>query len=236
MTGDAAISVRDLHFAYGNVPVLFGVDLEVRRGEVLGVLGPNGAGKTTLLRVVCGLESPERGHVLVGGEDVTGWSSARRVERGLVTVFAGRSTFPDLTVIENLRVSGHTLRSRTGLLDERIAEVLELFPRLAERRASTASQLSGGEQQMLALARAFLLHPDVLCIDELSLGLAPALVDRLSDAVRAFRERGGTVLLVEQSMAVLLQAADRVALMERGTIRQVLAEPTDLTAALEVPT
>ena len=237
MTGDdGAISLRDVHFAYGNVPVLFGVDLDVRKGEVLGVLGPNGAGKTTLLRVVSGLEAPERGQVLLDGEDVTSWSSARRVERGLVTVFAGRSTFPDLTVIENLRVTGHTLRSQPGLLDERIAEVLELFPRLAERRASTASQLSGGEQQMLALARSFLLHPGVLCIDELSLGLAPALVDRLADAVRSFRQRGGTVLLVEQSMAVLLQAADRVALMERGTIRQVLDDPSDLAAALEVLT
>ena len=234
MSGAAAISVRDVRFAYGNVPVLFGVDLDVRRGEVLGVLGPNGAGKTTLLRVVSGLESPEAGSIVLDGEDVTGMPAARRVERGLVTVFAGRSTFPDLTVTENLRVTGHTLRSRPGLLDERITEVLELFPRLAERRSSTASQLSGGEQQMLAVARAFLLHPAVLCIDELSLGLAPALVDRLADAVRAFRERGGTVLLVEQSMAVLLQAADRVALMERGTIRQVLDDPADLSAALEV--
>jgi branched-chain amino acid transport system ATP-binding protein len=108
-----------------------------------------------------------------------------------------------------------------------------LFPRLAERRSSTASQLSGGEQQMLALARAFLLHPGVLCIDELSLGLAPTLVDRLSDAVRGFRERGGSVLLVEQSVPVLRQTADRVALMERGTIRQVLGDVAELDAALE---
>jgi branched-chain amino acid transport system ATP-binding protein len=143
VSGAAAISVRDVRFAYGNVPVLFGVDLDVRRGEVLGVLGPNGAGKTTLLRVVSGLESPEAGSIVLDGEDVTGMPAARRVERGLVTVFAGRSTFPDLTVTENLRVTGHTLRSRPGLLDERITEVLELFPRLAERRSSTASQLSG---------------------------------------------------------------------------------------------
>ncbi|HEX4903882.1 MAG TPA: ABC transporter ATP-binding protein [Acidimicrobiales bacterium] len=236
MNGDVVLAVDDVRFAYGNVPVLFGTDLELRRGEVLGVLGPNGAGKTTLLRVVSGLETPASGAVVHDGDDITAHAPARRAERGLVSVFAGRSTFPDLTVAENLRVSGHILRRTPGLLDERITETFDLFPRLAERRGSTASQLSGGEQQMLALARAFLLHPAVLCIDELSLGLAPTLVDRLSDAVRGFRERGGSVLLVEQSMPVLLQAADRVALMERGTIRQVLADPADLTAALEVLT
>lgn len=235
MSADAVLVLRDLEFAYGNVPVLFGADLELRRGEVLGVLGPNGAGKTTLLRVVCGLETPASGAVVLEGDDVTGTNPATRVQRGLVTVFAGQSTFADLSVTENLRVSGYTLRDRPGLLEERVAEVYELFPRLAERRSSTASQLSGGEQQMLALARAFLLHPGVLCIDELSLGLAPTLVDRLSEAVRGFRERGGSVLLVEQSIPVLRQAADRVALMERGTVRQVLDDPTELTAALDVP-
>ena len=233
---DVVLELRGLEFAYGNVPVLFGADLDLRRGEVLGVLGPNGAGKTTLLRVVCGLETPAAGTVVHDGTDITGWAPARRVERGLVTVFAGSSTFPDLSVTENLKVTGYTLRDQPGVLDERIAEVLALFPRLAERRSSTASQLSGGEQQMLALARAFLLHPDVLCIDELSLGLAPTLVDRLSEAVRDFRTRGGSVLLVEQSIPVLRNAADRVALMERGTVRQVLGDVDALTAELEALT
>jgi len=168
--------------------------------------------------------------------DITALSPSSRAERGLVTVFAGRSTFPDLSVAENLRVSGHIIRGTAGLLDERIAETFELFPRLAERRSSTASQLSGGEQQMLALARAFLLHPAVLCIDELSLGLAPTLVDRLSEAVRGFRDRGGSVLLVEQSIPVLRHAADRVALMERGVIRQVLADASELAAIMEALT
>ena len=232
-TGDGVLTVHDLEFAYGNVPVLFGADLALRRGEVLGVLGPNGAGKTTLLRVICGLEAPSRGTVALDGEDITPLSPASRAERGLVTVFAGQSTFADLSVVENLQVSGYLLRGHPGLLDERLAEVFELFPRLAERRASTANQLSGGEQQMLALARAFLLHPTVLCIDELSLGLAPTLVDRLTDAVRAFRDRGGSVVLVEQSVPVLRRTADRVALMERGTVRQVLGDPAELSAALE---
>jgi ABC-type branched-subunit amino acid transport system ATPase component len=235
VSAGAILTVRDLEFAYGNVPVLFGADLELRRGEVLGVIGPNGAGKTTLLRVTSGLEAPARGSVALGGDDITGLSPASRVQRGLVTVFAGQSTFPDLSVTENLRVSGYLLREHQGLLDERIAEVFDLFPRLAERRLSTANQLSGGEQQVLALARAFLLHPAVLCIDELSLGLAPTLVDRLSDAVGAFRDRGGSVLLVEQSVPVLRRAADRVALMERGTVQRVLHDPAELTAALAVP-
>jgi ABC-type branched-subunit amino acid transport system ATPase component len=230
---DAVLELTGLRFSYGNVPVLFGVDLALQRGEVLGVLGPNGAGKSTLLRVVSGLEGPAAGTVVHDGDDITALAPAARVERGLVTVFAGQSTFPDLTVTENLRVSGYTLRREAGLLVDRVAEMFDLFPRLAERRTTMASQLSGGEQQMLALARAFLLHPGVLCIDELSLGLAPTLVDRLSDAVRGFRERGGSVLLVEQSVPVLLQAADRVALMERGTVPHVLADPRDLAAALE---
>ena len=236
MTADVVLDIRGLEFAYGNVPVLFGVDLELRRGEVLGVLGPNGAGKTTLLRVVCGLETPTAGAVVHDGTDITSLAPARRADRGLVTVFAGSSTFADLTVTENLKVTGYTLRDQPGVLDSRVAEVYELFPRLAERRSSMASQLSGGEQQMLALARAFLLHPDVLCIDELSLGLAPTLVDRLSEAVRGFRERGGSVLLVEQSIPVLRNAADRVALMERGTVRQVLDDVDELAAALETLT
>jgi branched-chain amino acid transport system ATP-binding protein len=230
---DTVLELRNLEFAYGNVAVLFGADLELRRGEVLGVLGPNGAGKTTLLRVVCGLERPNAGTVVHDGVDITALTPAKRAARGLVTVFAGQSTFPDLTVTENLRVSGYLLRGEPGLLEERIDEAFTLFPRLAERRTTAASQLSGGEQQMLALARAFLLHPGVLCIDELSLGLAPTLVDRLSEAVRGFRERGGSVLLVEQSVPVLRQAADRVALMERGTVRQVLGDVAELDAELE---
>ena len=234
MSAEVILSLHDLEFAYGNVPVLFGADLELRRGEVLGVLGPNGAGKTTLLRVASGLERPASGTVTLEGDDITELTPATRAQRGLVTVFAGQSTFPDLTVTENLRVSGYLLRDRPGLLDERVAEVFALFPRLAERSSSTASQLSGGEQQMLALARAFLLHPAVLCIDELSLGLAPALVDRLAGAVRGFRDQGGSVLLVEQSIPLLRQTADRVALMERGTVRQVLGDPDELSAAMEV--
>jgi branched-chain amino acid transport system ATP-binding protein len=213
------LHVESVDFAYGNAQVLYGTSVEVAPGEVLALVGPNGAGKTTLLRVIAGLERVRRGRVVFDGEDVTGLPTEERVRRGLGVVFAGQSIFPSLSVDANLAAGGQLLDRST--LEERLVDVWALFPRLAERRSALGVELSGGEQQMLALAKAFLLRPRLLAIDELSLGLAPTLVGRLLDAVRRFRDDGTTILLIEQSVRVSAAVADRVALFERGQLRLV---------------
>jgi ABC-type branched-subunit amino acid transport system ATPase component len=218
---DLVLAATGLEFAYGGVPVLHGADLAVRRGEVLALVGPNGAGKTTLLRVLAGLERPSAGTVDLDGVDVTSLPTEQRAGAGMAVVFGGQAVFGDLSVDANLQAAGELLIDQPALLESRIASALELFPRLAERRAALAVQLSGGEQQMLAVAKALLLQPKVLCIDELSLGLAPVLVDRLLEVLRHQRDIGTTVLLVEQSVRVALAVADRCAYFERGEIRAI---------------
>jgi branched-chain amino acid transport system ATP-binding protein len=213
------LKVDGVDFAYGNAQVLYGTSLEVRPGEVLALVGPNGAGKTTLLRVIAGLERARRGRIDFDGADITAVPTEERVRRGLGVVFAGQSIFPALSVDANLAAGGQLLDRAT--LEERLDDAWALFPRLAERRRALGVELSGGEQQMLALAKAFLLRPRLLAIDELSLGLAPSLVGRLLDAVRRFRDGGTTILLIEQSVRVSAAVADRVALFERGQLRLV---------------
>ena len=213
------LAVDDVDFAYGNAQVLYGTSVAVEAGEVLALIGPNGAGKTTLLRVIAGLERVRRGRIVFDGAEITGLPTEERVRRGLGVVFAGQSVFPSLSVDANLAAGGQLLDR--SLLEERLADVWALFPRLWERRTALGVELSGGEQQMLALAKAFLLRPRLLAIDELSLGLAPSLVGRLLDAVRRFRDEGTTVLLIEQSVRVSAAVADRVALFERGQLRLV---------------
>ena len=211
------LHVEGVDFAYGNAQVLYGTSVAVEPGEVLALVGPNGAGKTTLLRVIAGLERVRRGRVMFDGADITAMPTEERVRRGLGVVFAGQSVFPSLSVDANLAAGGQLLDR--SLLEERLGDVWALFPRLSERRTALGVELSGGEQQMLALAKAFLLRPRLLAIDELSLGLAPSLVGRLLDAVRRFRDDGTTVLLIEQSVRVSAAVSDRVALFERGQLR-----------------
>jgi ABC-type branched-subunit amino acid transport system ATPase component len=213
------LAVDGVDFSYGNAAVLFATSLEVEPGEVLALVGPNGAGKTTLLRVLAGLERPRAGRILFAGEDITSVPTEDRVRRGLGFVFAGQSVFPALSVDANLAAGGDLLAR--DVLDERVAATWELFPRLAERRRALGVELSGGEQQMLALAKAFLLRPRLLAVDELSLGLAPRIVGDLLEAVRRFQVDGGTVVLVEQSVRVCAAVADRVGLFERGRLRLV---------------
>jgi ABC-type branched-subunit amino acid transport system ATPase component len=213
------LQVEDVDFAYGNAQVLYAAAVAVEPGEVLALVGPNGAGKTTLLRVIAGLERVRRGRITFDGQDITGVPTEERVRRGLGVVFAGQSIFPSLSVDANLAAGGQLLDR--AMLEERLAEAWALFPRLAERRTALGVELSGGEQQMLALAKAFLLRPRLLAVDELSLGLAPSLVGRLLDAVRRFRDEGTTILLIEQSVRVSAAVADRVALFERGQLRLV---------------
>jgi ABC-type branched-subunit amino acid transport system ATPase component len=214
----ALLTATDLDFGYSGVPVLHGTELTVDEGEIFALVGPNGAGKTTLLRLLSGLERPAAGTVHFDGADITALAPEARARRGLATVFGGNAVFGDMTVDANLRAGADQLRNDPALLATRTAEVFEVFPRLVERRGALAAQLSGGEQQMLALGKALMLEPRLLCLDELSLGLAPALVARLLDVLRARRDAGGTVLMVEQSVNVALDVADRIGYFERGRV------------------
>lgn len=214
-----ALEAGDIDFSYGHLQVLFGVSLQVHAGEALALLGTNGAGKSTLLRVLSGLERPSSGRVHLAGDDVTGVPAERLVSRGLVLVAGGKSVFADMTVAENLEMQALTVRKRRDWLRQRQAYVFELFPALAERLHQPAGTLSGGEQQQVALAKAVLLEPKVLCIDELSLGLAPIVVQELMELVRQVHATGVTVVLVEQSLNIAASLCARAVFMEKGAVQ-----------------
>ena len=213
----ALASLTAVDFSYGQLQVLFGVDLEIRTGEILGLLGTNGAGKSTVLRVLSGLTPPNRGQVMFDGNVVTGVPAEDLVGRGLAMVPGGKAMFPDMTVVEGLEVGARLLPK--GQRAARIQRELDRFPRLGERRTSLAGALSGGEQQQLAIAKALLLDPKLLCIDELSLGLAPLIVEGLLQTVRDVRDAGTTVVVVEQSLNIAASLCDRAVFLEKGTIR-----------------
>jgi len=210
-------SMHEVDFSYGSLQVLFGVDLEIREGEVLGLLGTNGAGKSTVLRVLSGLAPPQRGQVVLAGQDVSRVPAEDLVRRGLAMVPGGKAMFGDLTVAESLEIGARLLPKAQRR--SRIQRELDRFPRLAERRTSLAGSLSGGEQQQLAIAKALLLDPVLLCIDELSLGLAPLVVEGLLQTVREVRAAGTTVVVVEQSLNIAVALCDRAVFLEKGTIR-----------------
>lgn len=212
-----AIQVHNVDFAYGTQQVLFDVELEIDEGEMCALLGTNGAGKSTLLRIVAGLEHASRGTVRLFGSNATYLEAEQVVALGVTMVPGGKMTFPSLTVEENLRAGAFAVAParRTSGIDE----VYERFPVLAERRRQAAGTLSGGEQQMLALGRALVHEPRLLLIDELTLGLAPKVVESLLDIVRAINADGTTVVLVEQSVNLALTLADRAVFLERGEVR-----------------
>lgn len=220
---DPVLSVQRLRVRYGAVEVLHGIDLELHAGQVLSVLGSNGAGKSTLLKVIAGLHPANTGDVRFAGRLVTRWGPDRRARAGLCLIPEGRGVFPRLTVRENLWMATHLGVSRSEVEERAFAQ----FPRLAERRDQTAGSMSGGEQQMLALARAVATFPKVLMVDELSMGLAPQLVESLFESVRELAAGGMAVLVVEQFAKAALAVADRAALMvsgrivEQGTPQQV---------------
>jgi ABC-type branched-subunit amino acid transport system ATPase component/ABC-type branched-subunit amino acid transport system permease subunit len=205
--------------AYGPVDVLFGVDMAVQRGEVVGLLGTNGAGKSTLLRVVSGLMAKKGGQLRFEGADLAALNPLERVKRGVVAVPGGRGVFPSLTVEENLHVAGWRARRDGRSPDPALEQALALFPALRTRWLSKAGDLSGGEQQMLTIAQALLCNPRLLLIDELSLGLAPVVVSGLLDAVRQLVRQGVTVVVVEQSVNIAIELAERAVFMERGQVR-----------------
>jgi ABC-type branched-subunit amino acid transport system ATPase component len=214
-----ALAARDIEFSYGTVQVLFGTSLHVEPGEALALLGTNGAGKSTLLRVLAGLEKPSSGSVELNGVDVTGVPAEKIVRDGLVLILGGRAIFRDMTVAENLEIQSLLVREHPAVLQERRARVLDVFPRLAERLGQVGGSLSGGEQQQLALAKALLLEPSVLCIDELSLGLAPIVVQELLEIVRTINESGVAIVLVEQSLNIASKLCSRAVFLEKGAVR-----------------
>ncbi len=216
------LSVKNLEVVYNDVVlVLRGVSLNVPRGQIVALLGANGAGKTTLLRALSGLLDIHdgeitKGQILLDEKPIQRWNAPRIVAAGLGQVLEGRRVFGEFTVEENLRVGGHT---RRGGLNESIEEIYELFPVLKERRKRTAGYLSGGEQQMLAMGRALVAQPDIVLLDEPSLGLAPRIVSQIKDIiVQINEERGTTVLLVEQNAMMALSIASHGYVMEHGKI------------------
>jgi branched-chain amino acid transport system ATP-binding protein len=212
------LMVRSLDAGYEGVQVLFGVDLDVDEGEIVALLGTNGAGKTTLLRAISGLTVPTAGEVLMDGQDITTWEPNRIVDSGVIQIPGGRGIFPALTVAESLRIAAWGYRRDQEEEADVLQEVLRYFPILRDRWHTPAGSLSGGEQQMLSLAQAFLARPRLLMIDELSLGLAPIVVESLLGIVKGFHDRGTTVILVEQSINLALRLADRAIFMERGRV------------------
>jgi branched-chain amino acid transport system ATP-binding protein len=221
------LELQGVRASYDNIEVLHGVDVELYPGAVLALLGPNGAGKSTTLKVACGLLRPRAGKVLVAGRDVTGCRPEELARRGLVTIPEGKGIFPSLTVRENLVVATHGGR--------KLAEIEEVaytqFPRLKERRAQIAGTMSGGEQQMLAMARGLASDPAVLLLDELSMGLAPLVVEELYGIVADIARRGTSILVVEQFARTVLGVADVAAIMLHGRIRSV-GKPSEIETEL----
>jgi ABC-type branched-subunit amino acid transport system ATPase component len=216
---ETTLQVRDVDFSYGHLQVLFGISLDVRQGESLALVGTNGAGKSTLLRVIVGLETASAGSVTFGGRDIIGVRAERLAGEGLVLIPGGRAVFTDMTVAENLDMQCLCIRKQRALVKERRERVFSTFPRLAERLTQQAGSLSGGEQQQLALAKALMLDPALLCIDELSLGLAPIVIEELLGTVRRLNESGITLLVVEQSLNIAAQLCDRAIFLEKGAVR-----------------
>jgi ABC-type branched-subunit amino acid transport system ATPase component/predicted MFS family arabinose efflux permease len=232
-----AIQVQGIDFAYGSVQVLFDVGFEVRRGEVLALLGTNGAGKSTILRVIAGLGTPSRGVVRLHGRTITYVAPEQRVRLGIQLLPGGKGVFPQMTVRENLEMGAYIYRNEPSDRDRRVVRVLDMFATLDERQDQLAGSLSGGQQQMLALAMTLLHEPDVLLIDELSLGLSPLVVQQLLVVVEQLKSDGMTIVVVEQSLNVALALADRAVFLEKGQVRfegaaAELAQRDDLARAV----
>ena len=211
----ALLELRDLHVAYGPVEAVRGVSLSVTAGRIVSVIGPNGAGKTTLLAAAIGL-LPMRGKVLLGGEDLTALDVEDRVSRGLALVPESRELFGDLSVRDNLVLGGYPARLRPPATERRLREQYERFPRLGQRQRQKASTLSGGERQMLALARAMMREPAALALDEAILGLAPRIMRDILAIVAGLRDSGVSILLVEQNARAALAISDEGCVLENG--------------------
>ena len=232
------LEIQGIDVYYGPVQALRELSLTVGEGEMVALLGANGAGKTTTLRAVSGLLAPKRGSIRVGGEDVTGLAAQKVVRMGVAHVPEGRELFAELTVVENLRLGHWSRRRERARLSERVERVFELFPRLRERADQLAGTMSGGEQQMLVAGRAMMSQPRLLLVDELSMGLAPIVVEQLFEALKQVNRAGTAVLLVEQFVHLALQNTQRAYVLAKGEVAvegpssELLASPEVMAAYL----
>jgi branched-chain amino acid transport system ATP-binding protein len=217
MSDDVLLSVEGLEAGYGEVQVLWGLSLSAARGKFTAIVGANGAGKTTTLRAIAGSITPWKGRVTFEGEDVTNMATHMKAARGFALVPEGRQLFSAMSVAENLELGAFSKRAARKY-SERLDQVFSLFPRLGERRRQTAGTLSGGEQQMLAIARGLMSDPDILIIDEMSLGLAPVLVYQLFMTLKKLKEAGLTILLVEQNVHLALAVSDYAYVIAEGRL------------------
>jgi branched-chain amino acid transport system ATP-binding protein len=230
LPAETILELRDIHVHYDAIHALHGVSLRVDRGEVVALIGANGAGKTTTLRAVSGMLRPSSGQVIFGGEDTTSLAAHKLVPRGMAHAPEGRGVFLNLSVEENLELGAFLRKDKAGIAAD-MEKGYGLFPRLKERRRQVAGTLSGGEQQMLAVARALMSRPKLLLLDEPSLGLAPQIVETIFGILRSVNEEGVSILLVEQNAAKALQLADRAYVLETGEVamegagRELLGSP-----------
>ncbi len=211
------LKVTDLRVSYGGIEALKGISFDVEEGQIVTLIGANGAGKSTTLRAISGLVHPSGGTVEFAGKDVTGADTQKIVEGGIALVPEGRRVFPNLTVLENLKIGAY-LRRDDAAVRQDLEEIFELFPRLKERQWQLAGTLSGGEQQMLAVGRAMMTRPKLMMMDEPSLGLAPLVVKDIFRIIQILKQRGITILLIEQNANAALKCADYGFVMETGRI------------------
>jgi branched-chain amino acid transport system ATP-binding protein len=215
------LTIENLQAGYGKVQVLHGISITVPKGKIVTLIGSNGAGKTTTMRAISGMIKPESGKVTLAGQDITGRDSHQIAKRGLAHSPEGRRVFPTLNVLDNIRLGAfvrYTNARPKGDVDSDLQKALEMFPRLKERTHQLAGTLSGGEQQMLAMARAVMLNPEVFLLDEPSMGLAPILVEEVFNIISRLKSQGVTMLLVEQFAAAALKVADYGYVLENGRI------------------
>ena len=231
-SGTPMLALNDIHVYYGNIAAVKGISLEVQKGEIVTLIGSNGAGKSTTMRTISGLVSPRRGSITFEGRKISGMPGHQVTALGISQSPEGRRIFGRMTVDENLDLGAFLRSDKEGILADR-ERIYELFPRLKERIHQKAGTLSGGEQQMLAVARALMTRPRLLMLDEPSMGLAPLLVELIFNTIRQIREQGMTILLVEQNALAALDVADRAYVLESGVIKQT-GKAADLAASDEV--
>jgi len=233
----AILEVEDIHTYYGDMQALFGVSLTVDEGEIVTMIGANGAGKTTTLKSISGILAPRSGRVTFKGEEIQGTPAHRLVTRGLVLVPDGHQVFPTLTVMENLKMGAITRKDQKAIQQD-LEWVYSVFPRLEERTTQLAGTLSGGERQMLSIARALMANVDLLLLDEPSMGLAPFLVQEIFDVTRKLNDEGMTILIVEQNARMAFSLAERGYVIEsgrvvlQGSVEELRADPQVKTAYL----